>query len=462
MDKYSSQMIADLCNKIDPEIVEFWNTRKEELELHDTLYDCVDSVFEDFFQGKTGKEDLKEIQKAVAKVCDQKKRRLQKKAHTDNEKYEISNKKNPFHRIYEEKEFLSNAQWNQLYGGKSLSEVVMEKAEQVDTWKSEKAYIIQCPIFDTLRKSGQKDAFYQDLFMNIADIINRDYAGNIRLFFVSSPDFLSEVPAFSTEGKRKILTEMTEQGVYEYLVSNTEGNYQVRYIAQNEDGTLKTFDERDRQILNFIVSNVKENFTQSKSVRFNIGDVARYLYGSSRISDQHVRDIEIRLKNMISLQFEYRMDGIEKVYNLFQSYIAVKEDLEGKKKGANVEIVFSDMLFEAVEQKALIQVKTKEYNELEMPLSKNMFYILQKERILLTKEQPYHMSKEYDYLFFARRIAFQKGQKKNISLLKTSLEEFKSKGIVVEDYKVVKDKFYITYVPLSENERADWIGIEEG
>ena len=225
---------------------------------------------------------------------------------------------------------------------------------------------------------------------------------------------------------------------------------------------MKTFDERDRQILNFIVSNVKENFTQSKSVRFNIGDVARYLYGSSRISDQHVRDIEIRLKNMISLQFEYRMDGIEKVYNLFQSYTAVKEDLEGKKKGANVEIVFSDMLFEAVEQKALIQVKTKEYNELEMPLSKNMFYILQKERILLTKEQPYHMSKEYDYLFFARRIAFQKGQKKNISLLKTSLEEFKSKGIVVEDYKVVKDKFYITYVPLSENERADWIGIEEG
>lgn len=450
-------MIDDLCNKIDNDLVEFWKNYREELDLHDTLFDCVNSVFEDFFQGKTGKEDLKEIQKSVAKVCDQKKRRLLKKAQTDGEKYEISDKKNPFHRIYEEKEFLSATQWKQLYDGKTIEEVVKARLEAVENWKSQKAYIVQCPIFEVLRKSGRRDAFYQDLFMNIADIINRDYDGNIRLFFVSSPDFLSQVPVISPEGKRKIVTEMTEQGVYEYLVSNTEGNYQVRYIAQNEDGSLKTFDERDRQILNFIVSNVKENFAQSKSVRFNMGDVARYLYGSSRISEQHVRDIEIRLKNMISLQLEYRMDNREMVFNLFQSYTAIKEDLEGKKKGSNVEIVFSDMLFEAVEQKALIQVKTKEYNELEMPLSKNIFYILQKERISLTEQNSKKLSAEYDYLFFARRIAFQKGQKKNISLLKTSLEEFKSKGIVVKDYKINKDKFYIEYVPLTENEKADWI-----
>jgi len=157
----------------------------------------------------------------------------------------------------------------------------------------------------------------------------------------------------------------------------------------------------------------------------------------------------------------YQISGILKkdnakdtkfILTFFQSAIVKTDETTGKRIGV---IVFSDLLHQQYINKKTVGVYDSQIKSFDIPLSKILIFCLQKERLdFYTEKKP--RKGTYSYNWFRYKVRFKAKKEENMRLLAESLQEFKDKKIIIEDFKRIRDSFEIEFLPLSPYEELDF------
>jgi hypothetical protein len=93
----------------------------------------------------------------------------------------------------------------------------------------------------------------------------------------------------------------------------------------------------------------------------------------------------------------------------------------------------------------------------ELPLSRNLIFVLQKERFYCYSEkQPYKQS--YEYSYFSHKLQFKgRNKKENIKLIEASLNEIIKHGVGIKSFSRQGEQFHLEYIPITEYEVEDLI-----
>lgn len=453
---YPKQLIENLEKKLDERLIEFYETNKELYEFG-LLNNIIEETLNLYLNGDTHRDDLQEITSTQRKIYRNKKARWLNTVIEDNKKYKIIDKKNPFYFLSEQKGVLLKEQWEMIYGKKSMEDIINEFIEKIKEWKADKkSLLIDYPIFTTLTPNNKTKAFYQDVFLDVMRIIKNTMNGSIEEFYKPTPSFIINVPLFSYTSFKLIMTK-NERGLYEYNFYDEKRDARLTLISGS--GDIKMLDEVDLTIMNTMINYIGKDFYQSRKVHLTIGTLAQAIYRKKNPGAYHYKIVKERLDNMTHFQFEYYIS--EKKIGTYNFLDHIEEDLENVyRKTDKIHIMLGSLLYESIVQNKMIYVTSDNYNALSNPLSKILYYVLQKERIKLSAERDdnFEILGVYDYSFFSKSIMFREKKKtKNIQLLKESLEEFVEKQIAVKTFNINKDTFRIMFTPLSASERADLI-----
>ena len=93
-------------------------------------------------------------------------------------------------------------------------------------------------------------------------------------------------------------------------------------------------------------------------------------------------------------------------------------------------------------------------------LSEVILFALQKERVSAYQSGNLEGVVSYPSILQAARFSTT-NQKKNIKEISTALNEFVTKNIIIESYKLEGDCFYLKFYPMSPDELAD-LNLESG
>ena len=456
---YSKQLIEDFEKNLDERLVSF-HKKNEEIYLFKPLKGCIEDTLNMFLNDTTHRDNIHEITMTQKKIYRNKKARLIKKVQDDNKKYKITDEKNPFYFLVQQKGLLIEEQWNMLYGNKTMDDIVEEFLQRIADWKKEKdSLLIEYPLFASLTEKNKKKSFYHDVFLNLMKILKEKMNGNLDEFYKPTPTFMTETPVFAN-AKMNILMESNNGGGFEYTFDNEDLGYQLT-ISSNGESELRMLDEIDNTILNCIINHIDKDFYQSRTVHLTTGMLARAIYPNKKPGTAHYKTVKKRLKNMLYLHYDYKDEKRDATFNIFDNVVFERPDIDDNVVDVEkIDIMLGSLLYESIVEKKMVYVTSNNYDALENQLSKLLYYTLQKERIKLSTqlEEDQEVTGQYDYIFFSKSIMFKEKKKnKNIKLIKDSLAEFVDKQIAVKSFELKKDVFYISFIPLSESERADLI-----
>lgn len=454
MNQYPKQLI-DIFKKNLNEKIESFHKNNQDMYNLPRIEECIENTLDDYLDGTTQKKDIQEIITAQKKTYRTKKVRLYKKVIENNEKYKATDEKSLFYFLIQQKNILTEEQWQMLYNNNTLQDVINDTITKIEKWKSDKeGLLIDYPLFNTLSNSNKIKAFYHDMFMDLMDITKKKMNGNLEEFYKTTPTFMTETPVFANT-KMNILMNHTDTGRFEYLFDNQDSGYQLK-ISSNTGTGLKMLDEVDNIILNSLINHTGKDFFRTRTVHTTIGTLVKAIYPNKRPGAAHYNMVKMRLKNMMSLQYEYKDAQKDAIFNIFDNVIFERPDITENVIGTeNVDIMMGTLMYESIVDKKMVYVTKNNYDALENKLSKLLCYALQKERVALAAEGG-EMSGEYDYVFFSKAIMFKEKKKKNnIQLIQDSLAEFVEKQIEIEKFELKRDVFKITFIPLSESEKED-------
>lgn len=458
---HSKQMISDFANSMNPDILRFYAEHEQEFEV--PLMDFVENLLDSYFSIPDAVSISDSADKLRRRQWKTKKRWYD--AYLDSqEKYpDISHKRNPFNIIYSQKNSLRPEQWQMLYGDSSTDDVINRLREEIAEWKDTKqSEIFRFPLIQTKRTSPVYSAISIDAALNIYHIIKKDYGGNLTQFYRYYPEELVDKPLFSPNSHNIMLEKYAGKLIDDFELGNFDEHDNVSYhllttTKPETSDVMRVFDSTDMTIISAFLANVDTSFITTKQVTLDLADITKVLYDGTP-SEWHYDQAAKRCMELTQRHYEF-VDSNRKnalAFNFFDHVNISVADESGRRK---VSIVFGELLSRAIVDRKLISVTSRNYDSLENPLSKILYYTLQRERVNLglINEKDSVLKKNYDYAFFNSSVRFHTRKKtQNIKLINEALDEFSDKGIAIYEYIYsAGGKWQITYLPLSDEEYED-------
>lgn len=474
MSKISRYLINQISTSINNKLIE----RCYEYIIKNKEKDTNASLFEDFlidfindkFPENCREEDVQKVRSSVYRNCERTKQRWYKSI-KDEVKDRKKNKKsailseiqlwNNFYNTYGEERFKAT------FNVESVDGMIEKRLKEIEDWKNNKeSYVTDFQYLKGIKEDKIVKALELDLLYTISTIILRDYNGEINNSFVDRADALVDNPIFA-DGKGILKLENwlepengEEKAYNDYIVDD---EYILRTIISNKINnkiftrTNFVLDEKDSAIINYAVSNIGEQFFKDKIVELEIGELVDYLYSTR--GSLNYEEVENRIVKIGS----YQVSGILKkegnikdtkfIFSFFPSAYVKTDESTGKRIAV---ITFSDLLFQQYINKQTTMVYENQIKSFSIALSKILIFCLQKERLnCYTKERPYKDT--YSYIWFRHKVRFRNKKEENMKLITESLEEFRSKGILVKDFSRIRDSFEIEFIPLTYYEKYDFI-----
>lgn len=458
---YPRQFISSLAPQVDDRLIDFYTSGKEIYNFPvSDMNEFIDITLQDYLKEETGRTEIKSIYSTQMRMRRQKKTRWRNAAR-ESTNIDISSKKNAFHYLLDQRNILSAMQFKKLYGSSDINKVIQKLLLEIDEWQADSSsYLIDYPLTQT--KNQLFKSLKNDLFINLVDIINTNFEGSIDTFIRRKPDALIDMPLFSPATYSIPLQESLD-ALTAGLFRNEEMEIDIT-LPKNPDEPdsdskkFKVLDPKDNQILLCLMNNIKSDFYDSKQVILEIGTIAREL--NARPNAKHYEMVVSRLYNMSKINFTYKTkekNGTGIAFNIFDS-IQIEKGPDGHRY---CKATFGNILADAIIKEKMVGVTLRNYNALELDLSKLLYHALQRERIRLSMSTPDDkndalLCKHYDFSFFQRTVLFkQKKKEKNVALIKQTLDEFQCKGIAIHHYTVQNNNFDIYYFPLTPDEKAD-------
>ena len=207
------------------------------------------------------------------------------------------------------------------------------------------------------------------------------------------------------------------------------------------DGEEKLLGEN---IVDFALKNYDNLITLDKNGSAYFYDNEEGTY--EKIAD-NIKKISNSCRKLVEYNFSYEEAGSKIYFNLFDN-IVIKEDVERPYAIAQ----FGEILSNAIIKKKLISITSASYDVLDNNLSRIICYAMKREQI---SNQETFIG-EYNYTYFQKIVRFKlKNKKKNLQLIKESLQEFVDNNIVIDSFELKNNVFIIKFLPLSDAEIQD-------
>ena len=455
MTNYSKQLIAELSEHLDDEIISFFETnRKKHKYPVSSVIELVEHALVKTFNGKTTQADLRTAYNNEMRNRKKKKTRWLEKLEYEEKKHPKTDPHYPFARIVGLHALLEKHQWDQLYHGKTLNELIADNMNYAKEWEDRsESLFVSFPGIETQTPNRIFESLVSDTAVSLYHYISDTYDGSIENYFLPFPMDLIGYPLFAPQ-KVKLSVSLNEDNnlVESYTFTDDADVLETSTDLQAVGDQLNSMDQNDLKFLYCALQNLDVDFYTTRQARVKKRTLVRLLYG--RPGKKHYESMEEHCHKLSKYNFSVSSKGKKKLsFNLIDTVDTSSPD--------EVIFTFGNLLYNGIIDNEIANIKSSNLQLLENNVSTILYQSLFKERIILSTKnasEDAELVADYSYSFFSSNIRFKNStsKKKNMDLIEESLKEFYDKGIVVKAYeRKPNHQFRIWYFPLSPDERAD-------
>ena len=125
MPTYPQQLITSLCDHLEDRLVEFFSIEHlKYFEEYADLNGFVSDTLWEYIKNETQKTEINSVYKTQVKMRRQKRKRWISNYEDQNEKYPLSDKKNPYYTIWRDHDQLMGSVFLKLYDAPDLETVI--------------------------------------------------------------------------------------------------------------------------------------------------------------------------------------------------------------------------------------------------------------------------------------------------------------------------------------------------
>ena len=449
MEQYSRRFIEELANHINPVIIDYFNKKRNLLNFSaDTVTSLIDETLMDYLDGKSSREDLIPI---IAKI---KKSRLQKRARwykayiNDIDTINIDDPKHPLSNIVIMAKTLPVDDYYIIFGDKNLDEIIEDKKKAATLWKDDSnSLLIEFPGISSFTNKSIYNSLKNDLIISAWKYIENELAGNIDSYLRLFPVDLVDKPLFSPSSFT-LMMDTASNNLLKEIITDDDGKELLEVTVDSGKLTPpKAMDSNDLKLVNAFISNINmQEFYKEKSVVVDLNTLGKEVV-DYHVGKNVIKKISNSCRKLVEYNFSYEEAGSKIYFNLFDN-IVIKEDVERPYAIAQ----FGEILSNAIIKKKLISITSASYDVLDNNLSRIICYAMKREQI---SNQETFIG-EYNYTYFQKIVRFKlKNKKKNLQLIKESLQEFVDNNIVIDSFELKNNVFIIKFLPLSDAEIQD-------
>lgn len=286
-----------------------------------------------------------------------------------------------------------------------------------------------------------------DLIISAWKYIENELAGNIDSYLRLFPVDLVDKPLFSPSSFT-LMMDTASNNLLKEIITDDDGKELLEVTVDSGKLTPpKAMDSNDLKLVNAFISNINmQEFYKEKSVVVDLNTLGKEVV-DYHVGKNVIKKISNSCRKLVEYNFSYEEAGSKIYFNLFDN-IVIKEDVERPYAIAQ----FGEILSNAIIKKKLISITSASYDVLDNNLSRIICYAMKREQI---SNQETFIG-EYNYTYFQKIVRFKlKNKKKNLQLIKESLQEFVDNNIVIDSFELKNNVFIIKFLPLSDAEIQD-------
>ena len=449
MEQYSRRFIEELANHIDPVIIDYFNKKKNLLHFSTAgVTELIDETLMDYLDGKSSREDLIPIINKIKKSRLQKRSRWYKSYINDIDTINIDDPKHPLANIVVMAKTLPVDDYTKMFGDKDLDEIIDDKKKAATQWKNDSnSLLIDFPGISSLTNNSIYNSLKNDLIISAWKYIEDELAGNIDSYLRLFPVDLVDKPLFSPSSFT-LMMDTASNNLLKEIITDEDGKELLEVTVDSGKLTPpKAMDSNDLKLVNAFISNINmQEFYKEKSVVVDLNTLGKEVV-DYHVGKNVIKKISNSCRKLVEYNFSYEEAGSKIYFNLFDN-IVIKEDVERPYAIAQ----FCEILSNAIIKKKLISITSASYDVLDNNLSRIICYAMKREQIANQET----FIGEYNYTYFQKIVRFKlKNKKKNLQLIKESLQEFVDNNIVIDSFELKNNVFIIKFLPLSAAEIQD-------
>lgn len=360
---------------------------------------------------------------------------------------------------------LRQEQWDSLYDGKSFEEVEQSKLQLVKQWASDQdTYMIEYPGCEKRTSKWHFTNYSLDLTLNILKTIKELYNFNIDHQTFSFIDDLTDKPVFGAV-REKLNTDQDKK-VHQIIFGDEAGTRRTMIVFDEDAFEGKnspcSFDARDQEILSLVIKATQNASSSQESIMLETAEIARAVMKNKtrRLSKSDYDDINRRVRKLAHATIDsyvgdtwvgtcHFLDAVERSNQQGKDYLLVYP---------------SKYLMDELVSNRVTQLPADARNCLDNEAAKLLYHPFMVQRVEVYKKIQDHQQQNgcyevvYQYGHFLRYVNFGKGNmKNNHAAILAALEDYKSKGILLQDYRydAYKKTYRLYFKPLSDAELTD-------
>lgn len=482
--KYSQQLVSaieeyllnvtnDKNEKVGESLIAFFANNKHRLPADQKEKSFKDFIFDTLhllFKGKILKEELLD---EVAKI---KKSRLQKRSRWTNLYLEKLGYK--FEKDRDETlTFREDDKKHPLYHEFIKCEddpvkLILAERQIVEEWKNGDTCFFQFPKLDYIRPSSLLDNLRIDVILFTWKYISEKLGGNIPYFYRSFPNMLLEIPIFASSSLSLVSQSISENALESYYYDEDGEKVNVKLeIRGSRIKTPRVMDLTDLKILSAVLFYYKKDLYKKKindnprSLEVEAREFTQFLLGY-HLNGDSIDMIAARLFKLNDYSYSEESRKRKKATNLFST---IDDDKTSDPR--MFRFIMGDELYDSFVNDRLVKITENNYHKLEVPLSRVIYFALERKRLMLLETG--RTSDILGYNFFQKITRFKSDSvEENIAEIEESLNDFIKNGVCIAscrklgpDYEKGKknkndsfvdpERFSVEFKPLSKEEDED-------
>ena len=338
--------------------------------------------------------------------------------------------------------------YTKMFGDKDLDEIIDDKKKAATQWKNDSnSLLIDFPGISSLTNNSIYNSLKNDLIISAWKYIEDELAGNIDSYLRLFPVDLVDKPLFSPSSFT-LMMDTASNNLLKEIITDEDGKELLEVTVDSGKLTPpKAMDSNDLKLVNAFISNINmQEFYKEKSVVVDLNTLGKEVV-DYHVGKNVIKKISNSCRKLVEYNFSYEEAGSKIYFNLFDN-IVIKEDVERPYAIAQ----FGEILSNAIIKKKLISITSASYDVLDNNLSRIICYAMKREQIANQET----FIGEYNYTYFQKIVRFKlKNKKKNLQLIKESLQEFVDNNIVIDSFELKNNVFIIKFLPLSAAEIQD-------
>lgn len=466
---YPKSFIDELTENLPKDLVEYYNNIVNiNSAFPKRLIDVVEEAVYEDLKEETNKSELRKIYRSKKKSAGTKKKRYYENCKTMVELAYWKNddiEKYCFKDIAYNHKYFNKEQWDAAYQGKSFEEVQEVELQKIKEWSEDaNARIIAYQGREKKTPKSVYSNFKQDVTLSILKFMDEKYDFNIESFALTVMDDLSDKSMFGSS-KEKIQKDLDDKLGHLVVFGDEVGDRRTHITFSEdlfgEDDEIKGFDVKDQEILSYLLQIAEKYEGTEYPIYVETANIAHAIQKNPKrkLSKSDYEDV-IRRVRKLTANIDYYENGDWKRAIHLLDY-AEHENEQGKDY-----IAFTPSPYTTgeIQNHRTTRLPAKERNLLTNETAKLLFYTFLTQRVKAYKKckdmnkqnEPYVVN--YQYAHFLRFVNFGKGNKdNNHKEIIAALEDYKQKGIYINDYKYDRSKkiYAIEFMPLTERELQD-------